>query len=166
MKTFYNIPHVKFLLVSVVICLISLAFIPTSAFAQFKWKDASGRWVYSDQPPPSGVNVQTLNAPAAKPAAPQASATPAPTAKLSADDKAIAEKRKASDAAQESKEKQDLAKKNQVACEQTRANLKSMQGDLRVTTADPNGERRFLSEQEQQSRTAAAQKDLASHCNG
>jgi Domain of unknown function (DUF4124) len=151
---------------SALLSVFALMLTPREATAQFKWKDASGRWVYSDQPPPSGVNAQTLNTPTAKPASIQTASTTSQAPKQSADDKALAEKRKASDAAQDSKEKQDLTKKNQVACDQTRANLKSMQGDLRVTTTDANGERRFLSEQEKQSRTVAAQKDLGTHCNG
>jgi hypothetical protein len=31
--------------------------------ALYKWTDASGRVVYSDQPPPGNVKVETLNAP-------------------------------------------------------------------------------------------------------
>jgi Domain of unknown function (DUF4124) len=164
LKNIRKISSSKLLFASALFSLLSLMLAPNAALAQFKWKDASGRWVYSDQPPPSSANIQTLNTPTPKPAALQTAAVP--SQKLNADDKSLAEKRKASDAAQESKEKQELTKKNQVACDQTRANLKSMQGDLRVTATDANGERRFLSEQEKQSRTAAAQKDLANHCNG
>jgi hypothetical protein len=166
LKNLYSTATTRLLSVSALLSVLALSLLPTAALAQFKWKDASGRWVYSDQPPPSGINGQSLNTPTAKPASVQTSAAASQAPKLSADDKALADKRKASDAAQESREKQELTKKNQVACDQTRANLKSMQSDLRVTTADANGERRFLSEQEKQSSTAAAQKDLASHCNG
>jgi hypothetical protein len=134
-----------------------------TALAQFKWKDSNGRWVYSDQPPPSSVVAQPLATPSAKTANPQALNA---EGKLNADDKALATKRKELEAAQATKAKQDMVKKNQVACDETRANIKTMQGDLRVTMTDSNGERRFLSEQEKQTRSAAAQKDLAANCNG
>jgi hypothetical protein len=133
------------------------------ALAQFKWKDSNGRWVYSDQPPPSGVTAQPISTPSAKTTATQPSLA---NGKPNADDKALAAKRKELETAQAAKEKQDLVKKNQVACEETRANLKTMQGEVRVTMTDANGERRFLSELERQTRSAAAQKDLTTHCNG
>jgi Domain of unknown function (DUF4124) len=135
------------------------------AHAQFKWKDSNGRWVYSDQPPPSGVAGQAITAPAGNAANTQASSSEAKP-KQTADDKALAAKRKELEAGQAAKEKQDLVKKNQVACDETRGNLKTLQGDVRVTMTDANGERRFLSDQEKQTRSAAAQKDLAAHCNG
>jgi hypothetical protein len=31
--------------------------------AVYKWTDANGRVIYSDQPPPANVKVETLNAP-------------------------------------------------------------------------------------------------------
>jgi uncharacterized iron-regulated membrane protein len=136
-----------------------------AALAQFKWKDSNGRWVYSDQPPPSGVSAQPMTAPSAKASAPQVASTEAQP-KHSADDKALAAKRKEIEAAQSAKEKQDLVKKNQVACDETRANLQAMQSGVRVVTRDAEGERRFLSDQEKQTRGAAAQKDLSTHCNG
>jgi hypothetical protein len=39
-----------------------LTSIPAMA-ALYKWTDASGRVIYSDQPPPGNVKVETLNAP-------------------------------------------------------------------------------------------------------
>jgi len=41
------------------------AFASTSPAALYKWTDANGRVVYSDQPPPAGTNAksETLNAP-------------------------------------------------------------------------------------------------------
>jgi Domain of unknown function (DUF4124) len=134
-----------------------------TALAQFKWKDGNGRWVYSDQPPPSGTTALPMTAPPTKTSTPQVTST---EGKQNADDKALATKRKEVETAQAAKAKQDLVKKNQVACDETRANLKTMQGDVRVTMKDANGERRFLSEQEKQTRSEAAQKDLATNCNG
>jgi hypothetical protein len=117
--------------------------------------------VYSDQPPPSGVTAQPMATPMPK-SLPQQSASVVP--KASNDDKALADKRKELEAAQATKEKQELAKKNQAACDQTRANLKILQGEVRVRETDANGERNFLNDEERQTRAAAAQKTLATHC--
>jgi Domain of unknown function (DUF4124) len=141
----------------------------TPAMAQFKWKDSNGRWVYSDQPPPSGVNGQALAAPVpvAKSAAQQtANAEPKASMAANSDDKALATKRKELEASQVAKDKQDLAKKNQANCDLVRTNLKALQGEVRVRVTDANGERNFLSEPEKQSRAIAAQKELATNCNG
>jgi hypothetical protein len=40
-----------------------LAIAGPAGAALYKWTDASGRVVYSDQPPPGNVKVETLNAP-------------------------------------------------------------------------------------------------------
>jgi Domain of unknown function (DUF4124) len=156
------------LMVLALLSVVTLSF-SDAAFAQFKWKDGNGRWVYSDQPPPAGANAQPMVAPtaatSAKPQASQPSGIDSQT-KQNADDKALAAKRKELEAAQTAKAKQDLVKKNQVACDETRANLQAMQSGVRVITRDAEGERRFLSDQEKQTRSATAQKDLSTHCNG
>jgi Domain of unknown function (DUF4124) len=137
------------------------------ALAQFKWKDSAGQWVYSDQPPPAGTKTATqpsrlndLSVPA-KPAAPAASIE-----KANNDDKSLAAKRGELEKQAAAKEKQELANKNKSACDQTRENLKTLEGELRVRTTDAAGERRFLSDAERQQKGAQAQKDLAAHCKG
>jgi Domain of unknown function (DUF4124) len=166
-----NIFHFYFRTKPLALALLSVvAFtLCTPALAQFKWKDSNGRWVYSDQPPPSGVNGQALEAPVpmAKPATQQSANTDAKTSmSANSDDKALAAKRKELEASQVAKDKQELAKKNQANCDLVRTNLKALQGEVRVRVTDANGERNFLSEPEKQSRAIAAQKELATNCNG
>ena len=51
--------------IAVGVCVISavlLAAAPAMG-ALYKWTDASGRVIYSDQPPPGNVKVETINAP-------------------------------------------------------------------------------------------------------
>src|SRR4030095_11091976 len=46
------------------ICALALVLAAgTAAAALYKWTDASGRVVYSDQPPPGNVKVETLTGP-------------------------------------------------------------------------------------------------------
>jgi Domain of unknown function (DUF4124) len=166
-----NKSHCYFETKAVSLALLSFLAITFSepALAQFKWKDSNGRWVYSDQPPPAGANSQTLATPAptARPVSQQGvSVEPKTNAIANSDDKALAAKRKELETAQAAKDKQELAKKNQATCDLIRANLKALQGEVRVRATDANGDRNFLSEQEKQSRAITAQKDLSTNCNG
>jgi hypothetical protein len=46
------------------ICVLALALMASpAAAALYKWTDATGRVVYSDQPPPGNVKVETLQGP-------------------------------------------------------------------------------------------------------
>jgi Domain of unknown function (DUF4124) len=149
--------------------LLAILFTCPPVLAQFKWKDSAGQWVYSDQPPPSGTKTATQ--PSRLSDAPSATKVPAASGveKPNNDDKSLAAKRAELEkqvAAKETKEKQELALKNKAACELTRENLKTVEGDLRVRTTDASGERRFLSDAERQQKSAQAQKDLATYCKG
>jgi hypothetical protein len=58
-------PHARpraALLAAAVALTASLAAAPAFA-ALYKWTDANGRVIYSDQPPPGNVKVETINAP-------------------------------------------------------------------------------------------------------
>jgi Domain of unknown function (DUF4124) len=131
------------------------------ALAQFKYKDANGRWVYSDQPPSAGQNSTKMSAVSTAPS------LLTPPIVSNKDDKQLASKRAEADKQAAGKEQQTKAetdKKNQVACDETRANLKVMQGEQRVKVTDAKGEVKTLNDDERQTQAAAAQKVLASNC--
>ena len=50
---------------AVVMCAIGAVLLATAPAggALYKWTDANGRVIYSDQPPPGNVKVETINAP-------------------------------------------------------------------------------------------------------
>jgi len=53
-------------LASARICVVGVTValsIPLAAAATYKWVDANGRVVYSDQPPPASVKAETISAP-------------------------------------------------------------------------------------------------------
>jgi Domain of unknown function (DUF4124) len=136
-----------------------------AAMAQFKWKDANGRWVYSDQPPPSNA---VAAAPFSGDALPKPSINRSPTANQSSkDDKDLAAKRNELDkqAALKSKqEKQESDQKNQAACDKNKASLATIQSGVRVKTTEANGEFRVLNDSERQAQAAELQKDISSMC--
>jgi hypothetical protein len=150
----------KFILRQAALVLL-LASMVSPAVAQFKYKDANGRWVYSDQPPSSGQPLTKLSAASAAPS------LQTPPNALNKDDKQLAAKRAEADkqaATKEQQTKTETNKKNQVACDETRANLKVMQGEQRVRVTDAKGEVKILNDDERQTHAAAAQKALAANC--
>lgn len=139
--------------------------IPGPAGAEmYKWTDADGKVHFSDQPPPSNIkNLTTIKR--GKPAG-----TPPPAASESDSDsvnpdpavektKAAApktyvekdmefKKRQVEKAEREAAEKKktDEAAEKKRNCDQSRAQLKSLQAGGRVARANAQGEREYLSE--------------------
>lgn len=126
----------------------------SGVWAQWQWKDASGRRIFSDTPPPVSVpDRDILQRPkgAAPPAAAGPAATPAKTAPA-ADasleqrkqqlEKAEADKRKAEEKAAEEK----AAKVRAVNCENARKNKATIESGVRVTVTNTRGEAEYLDE--------------------
>ena len=151
-------PHTSLLLrvlLAVTACAIS-----SGAWAQWQWKDASGRRIFSDTPPPASVPDQdilqrpkgaALPAAAPAPAAAGAAAAPAkaaPAADASLEqrkqqlEKAEADKRKAEEKAAEEK----AAKARAVNCENARKNKATIESGVRVTVTNGRGEAEYLDE--------------------
>lgn len=132
----------------------------SGAWAQWQWKDASGRRIFSDTPPPVSVPDRDIlqrpkgAAPAAQapataaagPAATPAKATPAADASLEQRkqqlEKAEADKRKAEEKAAEEK----AAKVRAVNCENARKNKATIESGVRVTVTNTRGEAEYLDE--------------------
>ncbi len=138
----------------------------SDALAQYKWKDANGRTVYSDQPPPAGVKGNELNLKSASSVSATPSSATASVQKPSAADKALADKKIELDKAAAAKAKEELAQKNSAACAQTRDIIKTLQTDKRIFTSDANGERRFVDDAERKEKLGAAQKLVSENCSG
>lgn len=134
----------------------------SGVWAQWQWKDASGRRIFSDTPPPVSVpDRDILQRPkgAAPPAAAEAPATAAagpaatpaktaPAADASLEqrkqqlEKAEADKRKAEEKVAEEK----AAKVRAVNCENARKNKATIESGVRVTVTNTRGEAEYLDE--------------------
>ena len=146
--------------------------------AQFKWRDANGRMVYSDQPPPTSIpSDAVLQAPGLRPAAERpgttgdaAKATGAtagsPSATSTADRELEFRKRRVERAETERKSADEAAKARQVAaaCEETRAELRTLESGMRMSRVNERGEREFIDDAQRAARLDAARKSSREHC--
>ena len=124
------------------------------AFAQWKWRDASGVVQYSDRPPPPGTPEQSiLSRPSnARKAPPPAAAASAPTetaeqkqaADLDARKRKAEEDEKARLEAQKKAEEERVAKVRAENCERARSYMRSLNDGIRIAKVNANGEREVL----------------------
>ena len=127
--------------------------------AHWQWRDAQGKVVFSDRPPPGTVAEKDIlvrpagSGPAAHPqvqapiAAPDAGASQALKPALAADDPALAAKKKEQDAAAEAKRKAEdakLAKSRAENCTRAKGYEKTLNDGVRVMRTNEKGEREVL----------------------
>jgi type IV secretory pathway VirB10-like protein len=156
--------------------LLILMALPLMAHAQvYKWKDANGRTIYSDVPPPSNVKQESIigNKPVAPAAAPAATATAGAPAAASDPKKAAADKdaeaRKRQEEAEAAKKK-DAAKQAELELRQKNCAAAKSNYDLykiggRIAKVNDKGERVYLGDADIAAGLAQAQKEVDQYCN-
>ena len=149
----------------------------STAQAQWAWKDANGRPVYSDRPPPPSVPVarifkaprgqmpdlrRELEVPAAAPAA-------VPTAKWPptlAERNAAYEQRRAT-AAEQTTRQADEARASaarSASCDNARSNQRALDGGSRIARFNAQGEREFLTDAQRADESKRNAAMVAEHC--
>jgi len=159
---------------------LGLLLICGAAQAQlYHYKDASGRTVYSDTPPPPGTPSGSI---LKSPKVIQSAPAPADTKADAKDDKdgkksapkSVAEreadyKKRMADAEKKGKEdaqKADQEKQTQERCASLRTNLAALQNGQRMRKLDASGNPYFVEENERAADIAKAQQDMVSaKCN-
>jgi hypothetical protein len=129
------------------------------AAALYKWTDASGRVVYSDQPPNGDFKVETVNAPP-PPANPNA-------VKEMAAKEAELKKRKLE--SQEATKKTDLeradADKRAVVCRDAQAQIKQLSADqIQLMRLNEKGETVYMDDAERSSKRLELENWVRSNC--
>ncbi len=150
----------------------------SGAWAQWQWKDANGRRIFSDTPPPASVpDKDILQRPkgAVVPPAGQApvaadAAAPTPKPAPSTDasleqrkqqlEKAEADKRKAEEKAAEEK----AAKARALNCENARRNKATIESGVRVTVTNARGEAEYLDEAARAAQLRQANELIRENC--
>jgi hypothetical protein len=161
--------------------LVALAAAP-DASAQYQWRDANGRMVYSDMPPPASVPPSAVQraparqTPAAAPggsgatasapathAASTAAATPAPTL---ADREMEFRKRRLEreEAERKAADAQAQAQRLAAACEDSRAQVRTLESGMRVARVNERGEREIVDDATRASQLEAARRSVREHC--
>jgi type IV secretory pathway VirB10-like protein len=171
---------------AITIAIVVAGFISTPSEAQWAWKDANGRTVYSDRPPPPDIkagsivrqpNTQTLANPApasgplddaGKPAdgkTPDAKSAPnAP--KTVAEREMEFRKRQQERAESEKKatEEQTKSAAKTAECDRARGYMKSLEDGIRITKTDASGNREFLDDSQRAAEMDRTRKIIQSTC--
>ncbi|HMM52474.1 MAG TPA: DUF4124 domain-containing protein [Burkholderiaceae bacterium] len=143
----------------------------------WQWRDAAGRMVYSDQPPPPSVPIsQILRSPtpaqdagptATAPAAAAATATVAPASRSWIEKEQASRKRTLERAETERNQgtEREQAARNARACEDAQTTLRTLESGLRMSFVDANGEQQVLDDAERARRTEAVRQEIARSCS-
>ncbi len=123
----------------------------------YQYKDAQGRTVFSDSPPPGANAVKkNVNAP-----------PPSGVGDTSAQDKLQEfQKRREERLEKEAKEAREKAEREQAAehCERARNRLTGLQSGQRIVRFNAQGEREFLDDAGREKEIATAQKSVDDWC--
>jgi hypothetical protein len=157
------------------VALLFGAAVSMPALAQWAWKDASGRTVFSDQPPPASVKKEqivrqpansVLSAPPA-PAAGAAKAT-APTAPKTLAEREQEYRKRQLDRAEAEKKQADeqaLAARRQQECNRARGYLRQLEDGIRIARTDAQGNREILDDAQRAAETARAREVIQATCD-
>jgi type IV secretory pathway VirB10-like protein len=146
-----------------------LAAVALPASAQWAWRDASGRTVYSDQPPPAGVkSEQILRQPG-----PYSQGAPAPAPDAKSAPKTYAEremefrKRQQERAETDRKQAEEQARSEQKSqeCERMRGYLRALDEGQRIARTDSQGNREFLDDAQRAAEIQRVRDALNRSCN-
>jgi Domain of unknown function (DUF4124) len=166
------------LLPTVLGTLITAALFLGAATAQatnWKYRDAQGRIVVSDLPPPAGVQDKDIlerpTAPVRRAAAPTASAsaaaTAAPTTVAQGNDPELEARRKKAATEQEQKQKAEREKdaaQRAENCSRAKSHLAALGDGLRIARTNDKGEREILDDKGRADEMQRARQVIASDC--
>ena len=151
------------------------------ASAQYQWRDANGRMVYSDLPPPASVPPSAVQraparqTPAVAPGGsgvtasePRPGGTPAAggAAPSIAEQEMAFRKRRLERAEAERKatQAQAEARRAAAACEFARAQVRTLESGMRVARVNEGGEREVIDEATRASQLDGARRSMREHC--
>lgn len=147
--------------------LLAMSLVAAPAVAQiYKYKDASGRMIISDKPPP-GKNVPAATG-NALPAEGEGKAPPAaaPQAKPGVDPKLEARRQEQEAKAKAEQDEKTRANQEEMkaACAESRGYLAALEDGQRIARRTASGEREFLSDEQRAAEIERVKKRLA-QCN-
>ncbi len=150
------------LVATVLLALLSL----TVGAQVYRWVDKDGKVQYSDQPPPPGAGKAEATRITSSTPSSGSGGTPAPPAK-GAPGKDAGDKAKAkAEPDNAAKAEADAQKKRETAefCDNARGEVRQLQNGNRLSVTSPDGEVRFIEDDERASRIARLQKQIADTC--
>jgi len=156
------------------------------AAAQWAWRDAAGKMVYSDQPPPTSVPAKDIVRQPAAPAPAPADATEAaaekatetkaqpassrppakPAQQTVAERELESRRRQQQQADAEKKAAAEEARTAKIAenCERLRAYQRALDGGFRVARVNPAGERQILDDKTRAAESERTRGEIEQQC--
>lgn len=141
----------------VLLCLLLLCFNANADL--FKWVGADGKVHYSDEPPPTNVNAETL-------------ATPKAAASTSSEKSYIereADRKKTLKTKEEAEKKAAKQQEDAIAkekyCASLRSHLTTLEKASRIATLNEKGESVIMDDAMRQQQIEEARKQLSTNCN-
>jgi len=114
----------------------------------FRWVNDAGETVYSDRPPPAGVDYEIVSS--------KSGTTRSVTASEGAGQLSAAEQAAVDEA--------ELARQVAESCKKARANLAALAGDARIVVRTPDGEMKTLSPEEIELQRETARSQVEAYC--
>jgi hypothetical protein len=158
----------------ITLAIMALCLAMPAAAQMYKWKDANGKWQYSDAPPPGNVKAEKLRGAAAPPEAPAASADKQGAAKDASKSgpKTIAEQEQAFRKRQLDAAKANEANEKKLAdariqeenCKRNRQALAGFEAGGRQSRINEKGERVYLDDAQLAAEAVKAREAVASTC--
>lgn len=145
---------------TIVLCLAASLQLSTASAQVYQWKDASGRTIISDTPPPASIKGgRTIST------TPSPSASGSPPQSMAERDMEFKKRRQeASQKGEEAAKEQAAAAERRENCERAKGQLASLESGQRLVTHDENGERRYLDDDQRQREIAQTRKAMAESC--
>lgn len=142
------------------IVLLGLCVLAGTAYADvYRWVDADGKVIYSDQKPPANVSARKLAAPP-PPADPDAAKRLA-TQQL--------ELKKAADAEEEKRKKSEqtanVSKQKDEACSQARGQLQALRSGAPAMRYNAKGEQEYLNDPAREQAVQESEQYIAKNCS-
>lgn len=171
---------------TIFVAIVLAGFIASPSEAQWAWKDANGRTVYSDRPPPPDIkagsivrqpNTQTLANPApasgpiddaGKPSDAKGSDTKAaPNAPKTIAEREMEFRKRQQERADSDKKAAEEQTKNATKtaeCDRARGYMKSLEEGIRIQKTDAAGNREFLDDAQRAAEVERTRKIIQSTC--
>jgi len=151
----------------VLVILASILAMPIAANAQiYKWKDKDGSVRYSDTPPPSNVQYESLGG---RRAAVPATPSEAESAREQKPTEAVADEVTPPESPQQLQERQRIKeaelKLKQDNCKAAQANVRTFERGGRVTRINEKGELIYFDDAEIAKNLEEARRDVTQYCN-
>lgn len=154
---------------------------PMPASAQWAWRDAAGKMVYSDQPPPKSVPAKNIVRQPAAPAVARQAPTPEAPAEAAADSKApparpgtptVAEREIESRRRQQQLAEADKKAADEEAqrahsaenCERLRAYQRALEGGHRIARVNAAGEKEILGDAQRTAEVERTRAQIEQQC--